>query len=38
MGPSALSAGILAFVEGRTGRDVGDKTVIASRRPRRLGQ
>jgi len=22
MGPSALSAGILAFVEGRTGRDV----------------
>ncbi|TGZ46231.1 hypothetical protein DBV15_09658 [Temnothorax longispinosus] len=30
MGPSALSAGILAFVEGRTGRDAGDETTAVT--------
>lgn len=30
MGPSALSAGILAFVEGRTGRDAGDETATVT--------
>lgn len=30
MGPSALSAGILAFVEGRTGRDAGDETAVVT--------